>query len=125
MIYHGMCPTAVFEARYAFSTDAATWRVSPRQAYSYLVNFTDTSSELFPRMERPQLGFFNGASEAPTHLYNAVCSADTAASIYSCLELKPENRPVMTWTLARRLKLEHFSGLRKVQSEALHEKING
>eukprot|EP01047_Picozoa_sp_COSAG01_P025404 COSAG01_NODE_1603_length_9758_cov_7.506471_7_plen_108_part_00 len=106
MVYHGMCPTGVFEAKYAFSIDAEHWTVSARQAYSYLVNFTGTGSQakrqLFPRMERPQLGFFNGSS-GPSHLYNAVCSASTPAGVYACLELKPVNKPVLTWTLARRL----------------------
>ena len=104
MLYHGMCPTGVFEAKYAFSLDAKHWAVSARQAYSYLVNFTGSKAkqQLFSRMERPQLGFFNGSS-SHSHLYNAVCSGSTPAGVYACLELKPVDKPVFTWTLARRL----------------------
>ena len=107
VIYHGMCPTGVFQAHYGFSTDAIHWHVSPRQAYSYEVSYTDAPPELFARVERPQLGFGSDSEGAagggePSVLYNGVCAATTAEEIYACLELK-STTPVMTWTLARPL----------------------
>lgn len=110
MIWHGMCPTGVAQAHYAFSTDGAHWIVSPRQTYSYVVHFADGSEHLFARVERPQLFFpppaygskhsdFEGS---PTHLYNGVCWGGNMYGIYQCLDL--QKGPVMTWTLVRPLK---------------------
>ena len=86
----------VLEAKYAYSVDARHWLVSPRQTYSYDVKYTGPpGSRLFTRVERPQLGFF-GSGSSPTHLYNGVCYATTASSIYGCLELISPNASVMT-----------------------------
>lgn len=108
MIFHGMCPTGMFQAHYAFSLDAVNWRVSPRQAYRYETKYADGTSQLFTRVERPQLGFFGGIVESfgdstPAVLYNGVCAATTPKEVYGCLELKSAD-PVMTWTLARQLR---------------------
>ena len=105
LLMHGMCPTGVAQARYAFSLDAATWHNSPRQAYSYRVEFDDGTYATFVRMERPQLGFSKGrlntttgAFGAPDVLYNGVCDGPL-----SCLGLNRKGVHYMTWTLARPL----------------------
>ena len=63
---HGMCPSGVAQARYAFSADAVHWTNSPRQAYGYRVAFDDGSEQIFERVERPQLGFSNTSRNAST-----------------------------------------------------------
>ena len=102
-----MCPTGVFQAHYAFSLDAVNWQISPRQTYSYDTEYADGTSQLFTRVERPQLGFLGGSidgdSNSPNVLYNGVCAASTPKEVYACLELKSAS-PVMTWTLARKLR---------------------
>ena len=92
---HGMCPTGVFNAHYAFSTDARHWRVSPRQTYSYTVALTGGDSHTYTRCERPQLFFehqfaSNGTMEHPLVLYNGVCDG------LACL-----GQPPMTYSIAR------------------------
>ena len=117
MVFHGMCPTGVFQAHYAFSSDdARTWTVSKRQTYPYDVQFSDGSSTLYARVERPQLIFApsnlggggndDGLDGAPTHLVNGVCAANSLGGIYACLELKSLTKKpviVMTHTLVRPL----------------------
>ena len=74
LLMHGMCPSGVAQARYAFSGDAVGWTNSPRQAYSYRVAFDDGSEHAFARVERPQLGFSNtstGALGPPDVLYSS------------------------------------------------------
>ena len=102
---HGMCPTGIGQARYAFSLDAKTWTNSPEQAYSYGVDFADGSHRTFVRMERPQLGFNRnklnvsiGTYGAPDVLFNGVCDGPL-----SCLSLDGKGEHYMTWTLARPL----------------------
>jgi len=107
IIWHGMCPTGVVQARYAFSNDGVHWTVSSRQTYSYTVHFADGSKHLFARVERPQLFFEPGSDNSdfegrPSHLYNGVCWGGNLYGIYQCLEL--QKGPVMTWTLVRPLK---------------------
>jgi hypothetical protein len=114
MVFHGMCPTGLFQAHYAFSADdARTWTVSTRQTYAYDVKFSDGSSRLFARVERPQLLFApgtgggGGVDGSPTHLVNGVCAASSIDGMYACLELKSltKGKPVivMTHTLVRPL----------------------
>eukprot|EP00051_Salpingoeca_urceolata_P010074 m.122744 g.122744 ORF g.122744 m.122744 type:complete len:407 (-) comp16574_c0_seq2:462-1682(-) len=57
VLMHGMCPTGVLQAHYAFSTDAIHWTTSPRETYPYLVQTTSGKAETFARVERPQLVF--------------------------------------------------------------------
>merc|ERR1719253_2091085 len=79
ILYHGMCPTGIMQAHYAFSQDAVHWTESTRQAYSYAVKYTDGSSNLFARMERPQLVFSEGGTL--THIFNGVCSGEWDCNI--------------------------------------------
>merc|ERR1719378_1776113 len=75
IIFHGMCPTGIFQAHYAFSTleqDARNWTLSPRQTYSYETRFTNGTNITFARMERPQLAF-NYSTGQPAYLINGVC----------------------------------------------------
>ena len=99
----------MFQAHYAFSLDAVHWHVSPRQTYSYDTKYVDGTSQLFTRVERPQLSFLGGVDGGedtiPNVLYNGVCAASTPTEVYECLELKSAS-PVMTWTLARQLRLK-------------------
>jgi hypothetical protein len=112
IIYHGMCPTGLLEAHHAFSADrGVSWTVSPRQTYGYAARFTDGTTRLFARVERPQLTFAPGGDQAVV-LFNGVCNTGSLDQIYECLELKPvppSKTPVlvMTWTLARPLKRAH------------------
>jgi hypothetical protein len=93
LLIHGMC-YAIFNAIHAFSLDAVTWFLSPEAPYSYAVNYTDAASEVYWRVERPQL-VFDPASGAPLGLFTGVCGDGIA-----CLE-----NPGKTWTLARPLQL--------------------
>lgn len=108
MIYHGMCPSGLFQAHHAFSHTGDNWTVSRKQPYSYTIRFSDGTKETFARVERPQLGF-DLVGDAVV-LYNGVCHGSTAAEIYECLELKPPPGSNMsfvvtqTWTLARPLR---------------------
>ena len=108
ILWHGMCPTGFLQAHYAFSPDAVTWTVSPKQTYGYLTKFTDGSSKLLARVERPQLYFpgpFNDTVAPPTHLYNGACTGGSVTKIYRCLELPSDGKgSIMTWTLVRPLK---------------------
>ena len=90
MLIHGMC-FAPFNAIHAFSRDGVAWSLANVPPYSYAVNYTDSVSALYWRVERPQLAF--GADGAPTTLFNGVCGDGLA-----CLET-----PGKTWTLARPL----------------------
>eukprot|EP00656_Telonema_subtile_P009689 TRINITY_DN14573_c0_g3_i2.p1 TRINITY_DN14573_c0_g3~~TRINITY_DN14573_c0_g3_i2.p1 ORF type:complete len:142 (+),score=18.86 TRINITY_DN14573_c0_g3_i2:374-799(+) len=108
LVWHGMCPTGVFQAHYGFSEDAVHWTVSPRQAYTYDVKFVDGSSVVFARVERPQLVFVDNQT-SPAYLMNGVCEASSADGIYRCLQLPTKDRQngtivVDTWTLSRPLK---------------------
>jgi len=75
MLLHGMCPSGIFNAHYAFSLDAATWTLSEGQAYSYAVAFDDDKEELFARMERPQILFTGEPNGAMHTSHNAVVDA--------------------------------------------------
>lgn len=98
LLYHGMCPTGVMQAHYAFSADAVTWVTATKQSYSYRVHFEDGSSRNFARMERPQL-IFDPNTGMPTHIVNGVCDGSTAASSWECV-IKQGG---MTWTVIRPL----------------------
>ena len=90
MLIHGMC-FAPFNALHAFSRDGVKWALAETAPYSYAVNYSDATTALLWRVERPQLVF--GADGAPTALFNGVCGDGLA-----CLET-----PGKTWTLARPL----------------------
>lgn len=105
LLMHGMCPTGIMQARYAFSLDGVAWYNSPHQAYSYRVEFDDGTYETFVRVERPQLGFSHGKLNmttgtygAPDVLFNGVCDGPL-----SCLGLDGEGHHYITWTLVRPL----------------------
>lgn len=63
ILLHGMCPTGVFNSKYAYSFDGIRWTVSPIDPYVYTVQYEDGSEEVFLRCERPQL-LFNNESQA-------------------------------------------------------------
>ena len=90
MLIHGMC-YAIFNAIHAYSVDGVVWAISPTPPYSYQVNYTDAPSQLYWRVERPQLVFDNAT--VPLFLFNGVCMDGLA-----CLE-----NPGKTFTLARPL----------------------
>jgi hypothetical protein len=94
IIAHGMC-FAPFDSRHLFSRDAVHWTLSPHMPYSYNVSYTDRMSELYWRVERPQLLFDPTLpyGERPVALVNGVCGDGLA-----CL-----NDPGMTWTLLRNI----------------------
>ena len=56
---------------HAFSRDGFSWTLSPTPAYDYNVTFTDGTTTVFSRRERPQL-VFDPDTGAPTHLINGV-----------------------------------------------------
>lgn len=89
LLAHGMC-YAIFNAVLAVSRDGVAWRQIAAAPYSYAVNYTDAPSDVFWRVERPQL-IFNGTT--PVALMNGVCGDGLA-----CLE-----NPGKTWTLLRKL----------------------
>eukprot|EP00929_Paragymnodinium_shiwhaense_P105247 TRINITY_DN70176_c0_g1_i1.p1 TRINITY_DN70176_c0_g1~~TRINITY_DN70176_c0_g1_i1.p1 ORF type:complete len:478 (-),score=33.78 TRINITY_DN70176_c0_g1_i1:145-1578(-) len=109
MLVHGMCPTGMLQAHYAYSTDdGASWTTATGQTYSYSVEFTDKGGSahqdqerpwqdhhLFSRMERPHLAF-NDKGE-PVVLYTGVCSG------LGCLNLNGGTKQDRSWTLARPL----------------------
>ena len=57
ILMHGMCPTGVFNSKYAYSLDGLHWKVSPIDPYIYIVLYEDGSESIFVRCERPQLLF--------------------------------------------------------------------
>jgi hypothetical protein len=63
ILLHGMCPTGVFNSKYAYSLDGIRWKVSPIDPYVYVVLYEDGSEDIFVRCERPQL-LFNDEGEA-------------------------------------------------------------
>lgn len=65
-----MCPTGVFNSRYAYSIDGLQWTVSPIDPYIYIVLYEDGSEDIFVRCERPQL-LFNDEG-APIYLFTGV-----------------------------------------------------
>lgn len=99
MIVHGMCPSGIFNARYAYSEDGRNWTLTEGQTYSYAVPFDDGKEELFARMERPQILFVGNSSDGfapygsgqPTALFNGV------------QPLSPTTLLGMSFTLARPL----------------------
>ena len=100
-----------FQAHYAYSSDAVSWVVSPRQTYGYTIDFKGQGVRFFARVERPQLIFAaqptangsDGTQGMPTHLVNGVCSpSGSAGGIYDCLQTV--GHPLMTWTAIRPLR---------------------
>jgi hypothetical protein len=91
LLVHGMC-YAIFNAIHAYSADGVTWTISPTPPYSYAVNFSDAPSEVYWRVERPQL-VFDIMTGKPLALFNGVCPDGIA-----CLE-----NPGKTFTLARKI----------------------
>ena len=63
ILLHGMCPTGVFNSKYAYSLDGVRWTVSPIDPYIYIVLYEDGSEGVFVRCERPQL-LFNHRGQA-------------------------------------------------------------
>ena len=63
ILSHGMCPTGVFNSKYAYSRDGIHWTVSPIDPYIYIVLYEDGSENVFVRCERPQL-LFNDDGQA-------------------------------------------------------------
>ena len=55
MLLHGMCPTGIFNSKYAYSLDGVRWTVSPLDPYIYIVLYDDGQEGVFVRCERPQL----------------------------------------------------------------------
>lgn len=70
LLLHGMCPTGMFNSKYAYSVDGLRWNVSPTDPYTYIVEYEDGSERIFIRCERPQL-LFNNDSKA-VYLFNGV-----------------------------------------------------
>lgn len=56
---------------HAFSRDGWNWTLSATPAYDFSVTFTDGSTTVFSRRERPQL-VFDPVTGVPTHLINGV-----------------------------------------------------
>jgi hypothetical protein len=63
ILLHGMCPTGIFNSKYAYSRDGIHWTVSPIDPYIYIVLYEDGSENVFVRCERPQL-LFNDDGQA-------------------------------------------------------------
>merc|ERR1711974_381870 len=98
IIYHGMCPSGIMQAHYAFSSDAVHWTESTSETYSYTAEYTDGSSQFFARTERPHLIFSEGGNL--THILNGVCDGSSPEKAYKCIS----EGDGMTWTLMRPLK---------------------
>eukprot|EP00050_Salpingoeca_kvevrii_P019725 m.89685 g.89685 ORF g.89685 m.89685 type:complete len:346 (-) comp8541_c0_seq2:1340-2377(-) len=109
LVMHGMCPTGVFQAHYAFSTDGIHWSLSPHQTYRYRVEFSDAPAQTFARVERPQLAFakFNtttGHYSLPTVLFNGVCAdIQCLFALDQSTASVPSRGEGMSFTLARLL----------------------
>eukprot|EP00045_Choanoeca_perplexa_P019377 m.309 g.309 ORF g.309 m.309 type:complete len:385 (-) comp391_c0_seq1:7-1161(-) len=70
LLLHGMCPTGVLNAKYAYSEDLVSWHLADNPPYSYEVAFTDRSPIVYARMERPQLSLSEDGT--PLVLFNGV-----------------------------------------------------
>jgi len=92
---------APFNSKLAYSSDGKNWHVNEFvEPYGYIVKYTDrTESQVFWRVERPQLVFenvyANGSHANPIALFNGVCDDGIV-----CLDVSDKVK-LKTWTLAR------------------------
>ena len=101
MIIHGMCPTGIMQAHYAYSnTNGSKWYISSEETYSYNVEYLNRQDILYARVERPQLTFNKEMN--PILLWNGVCQD------FGCLGILG-GKAGRSFTLARPIGKKHLN----------------